>query len=73
MKAYTPPSTGRPVPLWAKFFFQLVFAGTAATIVSGAVAERIKFSSFLVFSFLLVAFMYTRLPATGSGAAASWA
>jgi ammonium transporter, Amt family len=51
-----------PVPLWAKFFFQLVFAGTAATIVSGAVAERIKFSSFLVFSFLLVAFMY---PITG--------
>ena len=47
-----------PVPLWAKFFFQLVFAGTAATIVSGAVAERIKFSSFLVFSVLLVAFVY---------------
>jgi Amt family ammonium transporter len=51
-----------PVPLWAKFFFQLVFAGTAATIVSGAVAERIKFGSFLVFSFLLVAFVY---PITG--------
>jgi len=51
-----------PVPLWAKFFFQLVFAGTAATIVSGAVAERIKFHSFLVFSFLLVAFAY---PITG--------
>jgi len=47
-----------PVPFWAKFFFQLVFAGTAATIVSGAVAERIKFKSFLVFSFLLVAFVY---------------
>lgn len=47
-----------PVPLWAKFFFQLVFAGTAATIVSGAVAERIKFGAFLLFSFLLVAFVY---------------
>lgn len=47
-----------PTPLWAKFFFQLAFAGTAATIVSGAVAERIKFSSFLVFSFLLVALIY---------------
>jgi ammonium transporter, Amt family len=46
------------VPLEAKFFFQLVFAGTAATIVSGAVAERIKFVSFIVFSFLLVALIY---------------
>jgi Amt family ammonium transporter len=50
------------VPLWAKFFFQLVFAGTAATIVSGAVAERIKFMSFMVFSFILVAIFY---PITG--------
>jgi len=47
-----------PVPLAAKFFFQLVFAGTAATIVSGAVAERVKFMSFIVFSVLLVALMY---------------
>ncbi|URA11243.1 ammonium transporter [Thermospira aquatica] len=46
------------VPFWAKFFFQLVFAGTAATIVSGAVAERIKFLSFLVFSVVLVGFIY---------------
>lgn len=51
-----------PVPLWAKFFFQLVFAGTCATIVSGAVAERIKFGSFIIFSFVLVAFVY---PVTG--------
>jgi Amt family ammonium transporter len=51
-----------PTPLWAKFFFQLVFAGTAATIVSGAVAERIKFGKFMIFSFILVAFMY---PITG--------
>jgi len=46
------------VPLYAKFFFQLVFAGTAATIVSGAVAERIKYLSFIVFSFVLVALIY---------------
>ena len=46
------------IPLEAKFFFQLVFAGTAATIVSGAVAERIKYQSFIIFSFLLVAFVY---------------
>jgi ammonium transporter, Amt family len=47
-----------PVPLWAKFFFQLAFAGTAATIVSGAVAERIKFLAFIVFSLILVGFIY---------------
>jgi Amt family ammonium transporter len=46
------------VPLLAKFFFQLVFAGTAATIVSGAVAERIKFGSFVLFSFILVGLIY---------------
>jgi len=46
------------VPLAAKFFFQLVFAGTAATIVSGAVAERIKFFSFIMFSFILIALIY---------------
>ncbi|HEY9847177.1 MAG TPA: hypothetical protein V6D03_13395, partial [Candidatus Caenarcaniphilales bacterium] len=39
------------VPLAAKFFFQLVLAGTVANIVSGAVAERIKFIAFLIFSF----------------------
>lgn len=50
------------VPLWTKFFFQLVFCGTAATIVSGAVAERVKFHSFLIFSFLLTAVVY---PITG--------
>ncbi len=44
------------------FFFQLVFAGTAATIVSGAVAERIKFWAFFWFSFLLVGIAY---PITG--------
>lgn len=50
------------VPLWCKFFFQLVFAGTAATIVSGAVAERIKYLSFVVFSALMAVVMY---PVTG--------
>ncbi|MDX2216298.1 MAG: ammonium transporter [Oculatellaceae cyanobacterium bins.114] len=50
------------IPLSIKFFFQLVFAGTAATIVSGAVAERIKFLAFLLFSLLLVGVSY---PITG--------
>jgi ammonium transporter, Amt family len=44
------------------FFFQLVFAGTTATIVSGAVAERIRFWAFFWFSFLLIAIAY---PLTG--------
>jgi Amt family ammonium transporter len=46
------------VPLYAKFFFQLVFAATAATIVSGAVAERIHYSAFLIFSALMGAVIY---------------
>ena len=46
------------VPLWAKFFFQLVFAGTAATIVSGAVAERIKFKAFILFTLFMVGIIY---------------
>lgn len=46
------------IPLEAKFLFELMFASTAATIVSGAVAERIKFVSFVMFSFLLVGFVY---------------
>ena len=46
------------VPLWAKFFFQLVFAGTAATIVSGAVAERIKYHAFILFSAVMAVVIY---------------
>jgi Amt family ammonium transporter len=46
------------VPFWAKFFFQLVFCGTAATIVSGAVAERIKYLSFIAFSLVLTMIIY---------------
>ena len=48
---------------WTDFFFQAMFAATCATIVSGAVAERIKLSSFLVFSVIFVAFVY---PVLGS-------
>ncbi len=50
------------LPLWCKFFFQLVFAGTAATIVSGAVAERIKYGSFILFCFVMAVAIY---PVTG--------
>lgn len=43
---------------WTDFLFQAMFAATAATIVSGAVAERVKLSSFLIFSTVYVAFVY---------------
>ncbi|NLP15764.1 MAG: ammonium transporter [Clostridiales bacterium] len=46
------------VPFWSKVIFQMVFCGTAATIVSGAVAERIKYISFIVFSFALTLVIY---------------
>ncbi len=43
---------------WTDFLFQGMFAATAATIVSGAVAERVKLSSFLVFSTVFVGLVY---------------
>jgi len=43
---------------YTDFLFQGMFAATAATIVSGAVAERIKLNSFLIFSTIYVAFVY---------------
>ncbi|MEE9604141.1 MAG: hypothetical protein V3V70_01105, partial [Candidatus Scalindua sp.] len=46
------------IPLEAKFFFHMKFAMVAASIISGAVAERIKYSVFIIFSFLMVAFVY---------------
>ena len=49
--------------LFTDFFFQAVFAATAATIISGAVAERIKYSSFLIVAVLFVTFIY---PIAGS-------
>ncbi|MBW2268845.1 MAG: ammonium transporter [Deltaproteobacteria bacterium] len=44
---------------WTDFLFQAMFAATAATIVSGAVAERIRLSSFMIFATIFVALVYT--------------
>ena len=55
-----PFPSGLPVSVF--FLFQVAFSATAATIVSGAVAERIKFNEFLIFSVLLVGISY---PITG--------
>ncbi len=48
---------------WTDFLFQAMFAATAATIVSGAVAERIKLPSFMIFATVFVAIVY---PIAGS-------
>jgi ammonium transporter, Amt family len=60
---FTYGGTGLAMTAFTDFIFQAMFAATAATIVSGAVAERIKLSSFIVISTILVAFAY---PLSGS-------
>jgi len=43
---------------WVFWFFQVVFAGTAATIISGAMAERTKFVGYLIFTVIMTAVIY---------------
>lgn len=43
---------------WVDFLFQLMFAAAAATIVAGAVAERLKFSTYIIYSCVMTAFIY---------------
>lgn len=50
--------TRTDIPLLAFFFFQLVFAGTAATILSGAMAERTKYGTYLFISLIMTAIIY---------------
>ncbi|WP_406734101.1 ammonium transporter [Vibrio scophthalmi] len=51
-------SEGADHSLESDFFFQVVFVATAMSVVSGAVAERMKLWSFLIFSVVLTAFIY---------------
>ena len=46
------------VPLWAYAIFQTVFCATSATIVSGAMAERTKFSAYCIYSAVISLFIY---------------
>jgi Amt family ammonium transporter len=51
-------SSGSDVPLFAFWLFQAAFCGAAATIVAGGMAERMKFGAYLIYSFLISAFIY---------------
>ena len=53
-----PTLYGLDMTTWADFIFQGMFAATAATIISGCVAERIKLLPFLVFTTIYVGFLY---------------
>jgi len=59
---------------WTDFLFQAMFAATAATIVSGAVAERIKLNAYLLFTLIFVGLVYPVIGSWkwGGGALDAW-
>nr|MBC7611573.1 ammonium transporter [Pseudopedobacter sp.] len=61
-------------PYYTDFLFQAMFAATTATIVSGAVAERIKFSAYLIFTIFFVGVVYLICGSWqwGAGMVSSW-
>ena len=50
--------SGAGIPLFAFWLFQAAFCGAAATIVAGGMAERMKFPAYLIYSFVISAFIY---------------
>lgn len=50
--------SGADIPLFAFWLFQAAFCGAAATIVAGGMAERMKFTAYLFYSFIISAFIY---------------
>ncbi|MEP1231695.1 MAG: ammonium transporter [Litorimonas sp.] len=60
---FTPEDTASGYSAYSDWFFQMVFCATTASIVSGTVAERIKFWPFMIFVIVLTGFIY---PIVGS-------
>lgn len=63
LNGYTAEANGLIFAGSADFFFQMVFAATAATIVSGAIGGRMKFAGYLVFSVIMTGLIYPFLGA----------